>query len=53
MPEDKVVKNNLVKGMFKRAAVETAITETNFEKAIGEDWLVGHLLTDEKVKNHL
>lgn len=43
----------VVSDLFDAEDIKKAIKETNFEKAIGEDWFVGNLLNDDKISTNL
>jgi hypothetical protein len=40
-------------GVFTDEILNQAIRETNFNKALGEDWMCGLMLTNEKVGPNL
>lgn len=43
----------LIDNLFSMETVQLAIKLCNFSKALGEDWLCGDLLNNEKMGSHL
>lgn len=43
----------LVENLFSKEDVIKAMEQSNFTKALGEDWMSGDLLNDDKIGPHL